>query len=439
MPLSPIYKTCDSPEQLAELFDRLWPIFRSITGPGVRQTHDILGEYLPLKRWEIPSGKKIFDWVVPDEWVYNEAYVVGPNEQRVIDVHENNLHLLGYSTPFRGHMSRADLDEHLYSLTDQPSAIPYLTSYYKARWGFCLSHKQRLALPAGDYEVIVDTELKPGGLSLAEAVLPGESDREILFSTYTCHPSLANNELSGPLVVAALYARLASLPKRKFTYRFAFLSETIGCLAYLDKYGPHFLDKLHAGYVVKCAGDKGDFTYKLSRKANTPADRAMKLALRDLHLIDTAKIIPFDPSDGSDERQYCSPGFDLPVGSLMRTMYGEYPEYHTSLDNRSLISFDAMSETVDVYFAACQILEKNGCFENTVKFGEPCLGKRGLYPSIGGHQSVENETAALLWLLNESDGSSDLMTIAEKSGHSVSELSKQAGRCLPKGLLRHIS
>jgi aminopeptidase-like protein len=410
--------------QIEHYFDRLWPLLRSLTGDGVRATHDILSELAPLERTEVPSGTHVLDWTVPPEWVVRDAYVVAPDGRRILDVHENNLHLVGYSVPFRGVLTRAELDEHLHSLPAQPTAIPYLTSYYSPRWGFCLAHEQRERLPEGQYEVVVDTELRSdGSLTLGEAFLPGEEPEEVLLSTYTCHPSMANNELSGPLVSAFLYRRVAAWPRRRLGYRFVFVPETIGAIAYLALHGDQLRDRLVAGYVLTCIGDAGPFTLKRSRRGDTMADRAAAYVLGgqpDLRVVD------FFPS-GSDERQYCSPGFDLPVASVMRTMYGTYPEYHTSLDNRDFISFPAMAESVDVYERILRTIDANVRFRNTSPYGEPQLGRRGLYPSLGASKSADNRAEAMLWILNQSDGEHDLLDIAVRSGMPMELIVAAAG------------
>lgn len=421
-------------EEIAHYFDRLWPILRSITGEGVRQTHDILGELVALKRHEIPTGTNVLDWIVPKEWVVREAYVVTPHGQRILDIESNNLHLLNYSVPFRGELSRAQLDEHLYSLPDQPGAIPYVTSYYAPRWGFCLPHSQRQALAEGTYQVVVDTAHSDGSLTLSEAVLPGESEQEVLLSTYTCHPSLANNELSGPLVTAFLYRRLAAWKRRRLTYRFVFLPETIGSIAYLQLRGEHLKRQLIAGYVLTCIGDDAPFTYKRSRQGDSVADRA---ALYTLKGLENPKIHNFFPQ-GSDERQYCSPGFDLPVGSLMRSMYGTYPEYHTSYDDRSFVSFTALQESVSVYETMLRTLDNNRSYRNLEPFGEPNLGRRGLYSPRGAAFPPEHVTA-ILWVLNYSDGKHDLLDIAERSGLDFTTLTGAAASCLEAGLLEVVT
>ncbi len=427
------------PSETAEIeaaFDRLWPLLRSITGAGVRQSHDILGEFLPLTRIEVPTGTAAFDWTVPAEWVVREAYVIDPRGRRILDVADNNLHLLNYSIPFRGRLDRAELDDHLHSLPDLPDAIPYVTSYYEPRWGFCIAHNQRLALPDGEYQVVIDTDHIDGAMTISEAVLPGDSDREVLFSTYTCHPSLANNELSGPLVTALLYRRLAARPNRRLTYRFLFAPETIGSIVYLSNAGERLKKKMVAGYVLTCIGDDGRIHYKRSRRGNSIADRAAEYVLRDRDGT-TAEFIDFFPS-GSDERQYCSPGFNLPVGSFCRTMYGAYPEYHTSLDNRDVISFDAMVETADIIAKVCETLEMNVVYENLKPYCEPHLGRYGLYPTLSETRTNSDWINAIRWLLNLSDGTCDLLAIAKRSGIDIADLDQAAQRCLRNGLIEAV-
>lgn len=417
-------------KQLEFYFDRLFPLLRSLTGEGVRQTHQILREILPLKTREIPSGTQIFDWTVPKEWVVRSAYAVDPKGNKILDVHQNNLHLLNYSIPFRGSVSKETLEKHLYSLPKQPEAIPYKTSYYAPRWGFCMAHAEREKLPEGDYWVCIDTDLIDGSMTYSECILPGKEKREILFSTYTCHPSLANNELSGPLVTAFLYQKLAALKERRFTYRFLFLPETIGSIAYLHKKGRHLKKKVYAGYVVTCCGDRGPFTYKRSKQGDSPADLAAEYVLKDF----PCKRIDFFPT-GSDERQYCSPGFNLPIGSLMRSMYGTYPEYHTSLDDKDFIDFSSLAETIEVYFKICQTLEWNQTFTSLNPQCEPQLGKRELYPTLGG-QELDTLVAAMLWVLSFSDGKTDLIRISEKSGIQLDLLYQAALKLMEHRLIR---
>jgi len=430
----PLRETAD---EVAAYFDRLWPLLRSITGEGVRRTHDILGELVPLERIEIPSGTRCFDWTVPKEWICRDAYVIGPDGRRLLDVRQNTLHLVNYSIAFRGVLSRAELDEHLYSLPEMPEAIPYVTSYYAPRWGFCLPHAMRTSLPEGRYEVVIDAEHVDGSLTLSQAVLPGKEPAEVLISTYTCHPSLANNELSGPLLAAFLYRRLAAIERRRLTYRFVWLPETIGSLAYLARYGEYFRRRLVAGYVASCVGDRGPLTYKRSRRGDGAADRAALYALRRL-AGDSLRVLEFEPS-GSDERQYCSPGFDLPVGVIARSIYGAYREYHTSLDNRNFISFDSLVESVDAYLAVLGALDANATYRRTAPCGEPQLGRHGLYPSLGGPTVRDESLVALRWLLNLADGEHDLLAIAERSRVPLSALADATRRCLAAGLIERVA
>lgn len=421
----------ETPQDIEALFDRLWPILRSITGPGVRQTHDVLSEFVALERIEIPSGTEVFDWRIPKEWRVRKAQLTGPDGRLVADVDQNTLRLVNYSVPFRGRVSRAELEAHLHSRPDMPDAVPYVTSYYEPRWGFCLSQNERDALPEGEYDVVIDSELIDGSLTVSEAVLPGEEAGEVLISTYTCHPSLANNELSGPLAAAFLYRRLAAWPSRRLTYRFVFLPETIGSIAYLSLRGDHLRSTLVAGYVLTCVGLDRSFTYKRSRRGKALADRAAEIVLRDAAL--PHSVLDFFPT-GSDERQYCSPGFDLPVGSLMRGMYGTYPEYHTSKDDKALISFPALSGTIDMYERICRTLEANAVYRNLLPYGEPNLGRRGLYPSLGAANQRER-VETLMWALNLSDGRHDLLAIAERSGLAFADLAEAAAQAERAGVL----
>lgn len=423
----------ETPADVAQYFDRLWPLMRSLTGDGVRKTHDILGELVPLERIEVPSGTTCFDWTVPPEWICREAYLIAPDGRRLLDVRDHTLHLVNYSIAFRGSLSRAQLEEHLHSLPDLPRAIPYVTSYYEPRWGFCLTHEMRERLPEGDYQVVVDTEHIAGSMTLSHAVLPGETRDEVLISTYTCHPSLANNELSGPLLAAFLYRRLAALPRRRLTYRFVWLPETIGSLAYLARFGDHLRQRLVAGYVATCVGDGGPFTYKRSRRGDSLADRAAEYVLtRFSHR--QPRLLDFEPI-GSDERQYGSPGFNLPVGLIGRSIYGAYAEYHTSLDHRDFISFEALVESVDAYLAVLGALDASATYRRTMPYGEPQLGRRGLYPTLAAPRQRDEQLTALLWLLNLADGQHDLLAMAQRSGVDLPALDRAAQQCLQAGLI----
>ena len=407
-------------QQLEHYFDRLWSLNRSLTGEGNRESLRILSELVDLKVREIPSGTTCFDWNVPPEWNAREAWIKDSNGNIVVDFRENNLHLLGYSTPIHAKISLSELKKNLYSLPDNPDWIPYRTSYYKERWGFCLTHNQLMSLPEGEYEVLIDSTLdKNGSMTIADAVIEGETDEEIMFSTYICHPSMANNELSGPLVQAFLYQAIKSLGKTRYTYRFAFLPETIGAIYYLSQHGEHLKEKLRAGYVLNCIGDAGKFTYKRSRQLTSLADRAAETVLSQTKIGCNAE--DFFPL-GSDERQYCSPHFDLPMGSVMRTRYYIYPEYHTSADNKDFISFEAMETSVSRLLDIVKLLEANAYYINQMPHCEPQLGKRGLYPNLGSDTSTRLRVAAMMWTLNLADGKHDLIDIINRSGQSYSEI-----------------
>lgn len=420
-------------QELEKYFDRLWPICRSLTGPGVRETLDILSELVPMERHRVASGTEVFDWTVPQEWSIRDAYILTPDGEKIADFKTNNLHVWSYSEPVEKELSYEALLPHLRTLSDQPEAIPYVTSYYKRTWGFCIDHHTFHRLPKeGSYKVVIDSTLENGHLDYGEAILPGTSDREVLFSTYICHPSMANNELSGPLAQAFLYRLIAGMPERKYTYRFVFAPETIGIITYLQRVGEHLRSHLDAGYVLTCCGDRGALTYKQSKNPNSLADR---VATHVLKYSDKAhRIIPFAVG-GSDERQYCSPGFNLPVGSLMRTPYAEYPEYHTSLDNKDLLSFSHLSEVVHTYFEIAKSLELNDRYKNRVAHCEPQLGKRGLYPhSINPDDDIE-ELLNLLHFLSYADGQFDLIEIAEKRERHVLKFLNAVGECRAAGLI----
>lgn len=418
--------------EIATYFDRLFPLLRSLTGAGVRQSLDILGEVMPQERIEIASGTKVFDWTVPREWVAREAFLDGPDGKRILDMRDNNLHLLNYSTGFRGEVSREELDEHLHSRADMPDVIPYVTSYYKPRWGFCLPHRVRDALPAGMYRVVIDADHVDGSMSLGEAILKGETAEEVLIASDICHPSLANDELSGPLALAFLYRRIASWPKRRLTYRFALHPETIGSIAYLSLRGRHLASHCVAGFVLSNTGARAPFRYKRSRRGSTLADRSAESVLRE-RWPQAHAVSGYAPM-GSDERQYCSPGFDLPVGVISRTP-DRYPEYHTSLDNRDFVSFEALSETVDACEAICRKIDNSMRYRSLSPYGEPQLGSRGLYHSIGRAGPPEAMTQALLWVLNLSDGDHDLEAIAQRSGIGFDLIAEAAATAHKAGLL----
>ncbi|MBW8011354.1 MAG: DUF4910 domain-containing protein [Chloroflexi bacterium] len=391
------------------LAQKLFPICRSITGDGLRKTLRIIQEEIPsLKTFEVPSGEKVFDWEVPKEWNIKDAYIIDPQGNKIVDFSESNLHVLGYSIPVDQTIVLEELQKHLHSLPEQPNAIPYVTSYYEERWGFCLPHSQREALQPGDYQVLIDSELKAGSLTYGEVLIPGEMEEEIFLSTYICHPSMANNELSGPTVVAFLVKWLLS-QKRRYSYRIVFIPETIGSLVYLSRNMEEMQKKIIAGYNVTCVGDDRAYSFLPSRQADTLADKAAKHVLKYLH----PEYEEYSYLDrGSDERQYCSPGIDLPVASVMRTKYGVFPEYHTSLDNLDLITPAGLLGAYEVLQKCIEVIETNEHVKVTV-LGEPQLGKRGLYPTVGTKKSSQR-VRDMMNLIAYADGTRSLLEIAEK-------------------------
>jgi len=423
-------------EPMMALMRRLFPICRSLTGAGIRETFDIIGETVPLTRHRVPTGAKVYDWTVPKEWNIRDAYVKNECGERVIDFQVSNLHVVGYSAPLRRTMTLAELKPHLHSLPQVPEAVPYMTSYYKETWGFCLSHNQLEALPEGSYEVVIDSALEDGFLDLCDARIGPDDGPEILISTYCCHPSIANNELSGPVLTTFLYDVLSRIPGLRFAYRFLFLPETIGPNAYMSLFGDQVMARTYAGYVVSCVGDEGPYTYKKSRRGNSPADLAALHVLRH-HSPAGAEILIHDyfPDAGGDERQFNSPGYNLPVGSLLRSNAGTYREYHTSLDDLDFVSASGMAESLAAYLRIIQTLETNLCFRNTKPYGEPQLGKYGLYPSMGVHPRFEDEVRYLLYLLCYGDGEHDLMAIADMLDRPVWALTEGIEKLMKAGLL----
>lgn len=419
--------------EIENYFHRLWPINRSLTGNGNRETLKILSEIIPLNVYEIPSGTQCFDWIVPPEWNVNEAWIKDESDNVLIDFKVNNLHLLGYSEPIDDLLSFQELKKNIFTLPDQPNLIPYLTSYYKKRWGFCMSHDQYIKLDDKiNYKVKIDSKLdEDGSMTIADLIIKGKSDKEIIFSTYICHPSLANNELSGPLVTAFIYNKLKD-KELYYTYRFIFVPETIGTISYLSIYGNELKQNVVGGFVVTCIGDNRGFTYKRSRKGNSLVDRAVEVVLKQTE--EDYKILEFSPI-GSDERQYCSPGFNLPIGSLMRTKYGEYPEYHTSGDNIDFISFEAMENSVLKFLDIINLIEKNFKYINRFPNCEPQLGKRGLYPSLGSQKKKAEEIEAMMWILNYTDGNFDLIDIIEKSKIDFKILLKEIDRLIENDII----
>jgi len=407
--------------EMHELMHRLWPICRSITGEGVRETLSILAEKLPeLKVHEVPTGTRCFDWIIPKEWHIRDAYVIGPEGNKIIDFSINNLHVVNYSTPIDMDISLDDLQANLHSLPEQPDAIPYVTSYYKETWGFCLSHETRMSLVAGNYHVHIDSELKSGSLSYGEIILPGKSEQEIFVSTYVCHPSMANNELSGPCVTAKL-AEWLRTRDRRYSYRIIFVPETIGAICYLSKHLEHLKENVIAGYVITCVGDDRAWSFMPSRNGKTTGDNMARHVLK--HMAPAFKEYSF-LDRGSDERQYCSPGVDLPVSSIMRSKYVTYPEYHTSLDNLEFVTATGLEESYLVYQKLFESIETN-CVPITTVLCEPKMSERGLRPTTGKLGSADSGRA-MMNLLAYADGSNTLLEIAEIINEPVWELRKLA-------------
>lgn len=392
------------------LMEELYPICRSITGPGVRTTLDRIAALIPLERSEVPSGTRVYDWEVPLEWQVRDAYIATMDGRRLVDFRKHNLHLVSYSIPVRKVISRSELEVHLHSLPSQPDAIPYRTSYYQQNWGFCLAHRQREALGPGPFEVVVDTGLAAGHLSYAESRVPGSTHEEALIYTHTCHPSLANDNLSG-IAVATVVADALHQAKPRRNWRFVFAPGTIGSLTWLSR-NEATLGRLRAGLVIGLLGDPGKVVYKKSRNGETSIDRAMQLILTNR--VADAQIVPFTPY-GYDERQFCSPGFNLPVGRLTRSPEASYPEYHTSQDDLSFVRLDALADSITVLSEAIELMDGNRTPRNLHPKGEPRLGARGLYHSVGGSMPHANELA-MLWVLNLGSGEYDLLDIALRSG-----------------------
>ena len=416
-------------EAVYQLLAELFPILRSITGDGVRASFDRIQQILPLELTEVPSGTKVFDWTVPSEWNVAEAWIADAEGRRVVDLADSSLHVLNYSVPVRTRLPLAELRPHLFTHPEDPDWVPYRTSYYNENWGFCVSARTLDALPEGEYDVCIDSTLSAGGsLTYAEAFLPGSTDDEVLLSTYSCHPSLANDNVSGMALLALLGARLAA-QERRHSYRLLFSPGSIGPLCWLAR-NEDRLERIRAGLVISCVGDPGPVTYKESRRGTTEVDRAAAVALRDGGTEHRRR--GFSPL-GGDERQFCSPGFDLPIGSLSRTPAGEYPEYHSSADGLDFVQPRSLGESLAVALRIVDVLERNRVYVNQNPKGEPQLGKRGLYRPIGGGAFDE---ANLLWTLNLSDGSHDLLAIAERSGLPFGAIADAADVLRDADLLR---
>ena len=398
----------------------LFPLNRSLTGAGVRETLLYFQKEIPeILIHEVASGTRANDWVVPEEWNVKEAYLLDLQTGHRFDFKDNNLHLMGYSIPVNEIVSREELDSHLHTLPDQPNAIPYVTSYYSKEWGFCLSEDQKNTLSNGKFQVVIDSTLEPGVMNYGELLIPGQSKSEILLSTYICHPSMASNELSGPVVALAISKLVKQLENKRFSYRILLIPETLGSIYYISKNLNEMKENINAGWVLTCMGDEGNYSYIPSRKGGTLADRVSIKTLEELG-VNYNKYTFLDR--GSDERQYCAPGVDLPVASLMKSKYGSYPEYHTSLDNLKFITPEGLNESYEMMKTAIEILESNK-FWKLKTLGEPQLGKRGLYPTVST-KSSGTTVQDLMNVIAYCDGENDLIDISNICGLKFKEVLK---------------
>jgi aminopeptidase-like protein len=408
----------------------LYPICRSITGNGVRRTLELIGRRIELNTHEVPSGTKVFDWEVPLEWNIDDAWVCDPDGRRVVDFADHNLHILNYAEPVSCTLDLEELRPRLYSLPKHPDWIPYRTSYYRRHWGFCLRDKDLAKLRPGKYKVKVDSSLAPGALTFAESVVPGRSREEVVFFTHTCHPSLANDNTSGMAIATALASWIAQA-RRRYTYRFVFAPGTIGSLCWLKR-NERNLGRIRHGLVLGLLGDPAPFTYKASRRGDCDIDRLAEYVIRGLD--PASRTIDFEPY-GYDERQLCSPGFNLPVGRLTRSVNDGYPQYHSSADDLSLITEARLEQSLEACKRIVEVLESDRRYINLLPKGEPRLGKRGLYGAVGGQSPADRERA-MLWVLNQSDGTMSLLDIARKSGLAYPAVAAAASELRAAKLLR---
>ena len=422
--------------EIHEFARELWPINRSITGEGVRETLKKISHHLPtLDIKSVPSGTKVFDWEIPNEWYINEAYIIMPNGKKICNFSENNLYLVGYSIPFKGKVTLKELKNHLHTLPSQPNAIPYITSYYQERWGFCLTQEQFDSLEDGIYEVCIDTKLFDGVLNFAELLIKGKSNKEVFLSTYICHPSMANNELSGPSVLTFLAKWLLGIREPEYSYRIVFVPETIGSITYLSLNYKEMKSKVIAGFNVSCVGDDRMYSFLPTRSGNTMSDVVAKHALK---WVDSNYQTYTWLDRGSDERQYCSPGIDLPIASIMRTKYGQYPEYHTSLDDlENVVTPGGLEGGYTVLKKAIEVIEKNKIYKVKV-LCEPQMGKRGLYPTLSSKKS-DKKVKLMMDLISLCDGENSLLNIADELCVPIWDLYEIVDNLLKHDLLEDIT
>ena len=439
--------------EIYDLVEDLFPICRSITGNGVRETLEIIKKHIPIETHEIPTGTKVFDWVIPKEWNITDAYVKNSKGEKIIDFKKSNLHILNYSIPINKKVSLSELKEHVFTLPEHPNWIPYRTSYYEENWGFCITHEQFEKLTEDEYEVVIESTLKEGHLTYGELLLKGESENEILFSCYVCHPSMCNDNLSGVSLLTFL-AKYISKKKLKYSYRFLFIPETIGAITWLSV-NEKKVNKIKGGLVATCLGDQGNITYKKTRDGHSIIDKIVEKVLKESG--EKYEIIDFFPA-GSDERQFSSPGFNLPIGSMTRTIYGKFPQYHTSADNLDFVQPRYFQSTFEKYVLVISKLEdcfvstsiskesiqkdsneKNGLmFKNIYPKCEPNLGKRGLYDMIGAKKDGLDNKMPIFWVLNFSDGENSLLDISQRSKIKLEDLKLAAERLVKVGLIQQI-
>ncbi|MBV4430580.1 DUF4910 domain-containing protein [Clostridium tyrobutyricum] len=415
-----------------DLIKRLYPICRSITGKGVVESLEIVRDIIPIEIKNLPSGTQVFDWTVPKEWNIKDAYIKNSRGEKIVDFKKSNLNVLNYSVPVHMKMSLKELKKHLYTLPDYPDWVPYLTSYYKKNWGFCMTQNQYDKLEDDTYEVVINSTLEDGYLTYGEYFLRGKTDDEVLFTCYVCHPSMCNDNLSGISLITYLAKELSKLDL-KYSYRFLFIPETIGAITWLSL-NQDKVDKIKYGLVATCCGDGGELTYKKTRNGTENIDKIVQEVLRESGF--EYNIIDFFPL-GSDERQFCSPGFNLPVGSLMRTPYGRFPEYHTSADNLEFIDKYKLEETLKRYLDTVYFIENNGKYINLNPKCEPQLGKRGLYSMLGSQKKSTKYQVAMLWILNYSDGNNSLLDIAKQSNIDFYTIKQCTDMLVENNLLKY--
>ncbi len=419
--------------EMYDFISDMYPICRSITGDGVRETLNLIKEHIPVKIYEVPTGTKVFDWEIPNEWNIRDGYIKNQKGEKILDFKKLNLHVLNYSTPITGKMNLSDLKEHIFTIPDKPEWVPYRTSYYAENWGFCMSHNQFMSLKEGEYEVSIESSLKEGSLTYGEFYVKGKSEKEVLISTHICHPSLCNDNLSG-IAVCTYLADFISNSDPYYSYRFLFIPGTIGAITWLSQ-NESKLKNIKFGLVTSLLGIQSSFTYKRSRSGVERIDQIVEYVLGNVNTdYDVIDFIPY----GYDERQFCSPGINLPVGNISRVPYGQYPEYHSSADNLELISPEALSGSYDLLKKIVQHIEADRKYMNLFPKGEPQLGKRGLYDNVGGQNDSKQIQMAFLWILNFSDGNFSLVDIAKRSKISIEILQKASAILLDKNMIKEI-